>query len=148
MKRRKIRGEKIKVSKRRGNVAIGGLILAAMGYVLGILTAPKSGKATREEIQKKAIAAKKEAEDNLKKIHSELNDLLKKAKSTTQSVGKTTKGNLDEAVSIAQDAREKVREILSAIHEGEPEDKDLQKALAEAKKAATHLKKYVTKTKK
>jgi gas vesicle protein len=133
------------MTKRRGNLALGGLLLAALGYLAGILTAPKSGKDTRKDIQRTALKAKTLTEKELKTVHSELNDLIEKAKLSTKKVSSAVKLNLDDAIIAAQDAREKVREILSAFHEGEPEDKDLKRAMKEAKNAIDHLKKYVVK---
>lgn len=133
------------MTKRRGNVALGGLLLAILGYIAGVLTAPKSGKETRHDIQRSAQKAKTVAERQLKNLHSELNQLIDAAQISTKQVSAKVKSNLDNSIIAGQDAREKVREILSAFHEGEPEDKDLQHAVNEAKKAVKHLKKYVTK---
>jgi gas vesicle protein len=44
----------MKASKR----AVGAIVGAAVGVAAGILTAPKSGKETREDIKKKAAGAK------------------------------------------------------------------------------------------
>ncbi len=133
------------MTKRPGRLALGGLLLAGLGYLAGILTAPKSGKETRQDIQRKALQAKADAEKRLKNMHSELNDLIDEAKATAKNVTTRAKSGLDEAIIRAQEARDKVRVILSAFHEGEPEDKDLRKAMSEAKKAIDHLKKYVGK---
>jgi gas vesicle protein len=43
-------------------VAIGAVFGAAVGVALGILTAPKSGKDTREELKRKAETAKLKAD--------------------------------------------------------------------------------------
>jgi gas vesicle protein len=51
-------------------VAIGSAIAAGVGYLTGILTAPKSGKATRQDIKKATAKKAKEAEKELKKINS------------------------------------------------------------------------------
>ena len=53
-------------------IAIGTIVAGAVGYVAGILTAPKSGKETRKDIGDAAVKAKNEAERKLKKMHSEL----------------------------------------------------------------------------
>lgn len=135
------------MSKRSSNVALGGLLLAGLGYMVGVLTAPKSGRETRRDIQRAALRAKTEAEKNLKSVHSELNELIEKAKKGTNTASTRARLNIDEAIIKGQDAREKVREILSAFHEGEPEDKDLRNALNEAKKSIEHLKKYAGKAK-
>ena len=45
----------------KGKFAIGALIGIAAGFVTGILTAPKSGKETRDEIKLKALEVKDDA---------------------------------------------------------------------------------------
>lgn len=127
------------------NVAIGAALAAGAGYVAGILTAPKSGKETRKDIQKTAIKAKSEAEKRLKILHSELNDLIAKAKVTVKNVSEGKKDDLTEAIAKAVAAKEKAREVLSALHEGDADDKDLKKAMADVSSAVEHLKKYVGK---
>ncbi len=47
----------MKVSK----LALGAVVGAAVGVAAGILTAPKSGKETRDDIKKKAVDAKDKA---------------------------------------------------------------------------------------
>lgn len=127
------------------NIAIGALLVGLVGYVAGILTAPKSGKETRKDIQKKATQAKTEAEKKLKKLHSELNDLINNGKKKADSAKSTAKKELSAALTKANIAREKAREVLSAVHEGDADDKDLQKAIKEVNSAIEHLKKYVAK---
>jgi hypothetical protein len=53
--------------------------------------------------------------------------------------------DLGKAVSQAEVAKEKARDLLSALHEGDAQDKDLQKAIDEVKKATEHLKAYLEK---
>lgn len=127
--------------KRSGKLAIGAFILAGLGYVAGILTAPKSGRETRRDIKKVTVKAKKEAEKKLKQLHSELSDLIDKAKGMKSKAQAGFSDALDKAVK----AKEKVRVMLSVFHEGDADDADLQKAINDAKKAYADLKKFVTK---
>jgi gas vesicle protein len=133
------------MSKRTRNVALGTLVAAAAGYVAGVLTAPKSGRETRRDIQDAATRAKMEAEKNLKQLHSELGRVITTGKSKAKSAKTATKKELTEALASAQLAKEKARVILSAVHEGDADDKDLKKAITESKKAVEHLKKYIGK---
>jgi len=126
-------------------LAIGTAIAAATGYIAGLLTAPKSGKETRKDIHKAAIKAKTEAERNLKRLHGELNILIDKAKKDATKLKTGAKAEYDDVVAKAQLAKEKVRELLSALHDGDAEDKDLQHAISEANKALKHLKTYLAK---
>jgi gas vesicle protein len=56
--------------------AIGTGIVAAAGYVAGLLTAPKSGKETRAEIKQTVESSRTEAERTLKQLHTELDQIL------------------------------------------------------------------------
>lgn len=125
--------------------AIGAVIAAAAGYVAGILTAPKSGKETREDIKNTAVKTYKAAEKELKELHTELNKLLGEASRKASELKGSAQKNLDKAVTGAKVAKEKARELLSAVHEGDADDRDLAAAVKEAKKAADHLKSYLKK---
>lgn len=126
-------------------LAIGTAIAAAAGYVTGILTAPKSGKETRKDIQSAAVKAKTETEKKLKQLHSELGKLIDQGKLRASSAKATAKTELDKAVASAQAAKDKARQVLSAIHEGDAEDDDLKNAVKEAKQAVADLKVYLKK---
>ncbi|HJQ08478.1 MAG TPA: YtxH domain-containing protein [Candidatus Saccharimonadales bacterium] len=125
--------------------AIGTVIAAAAGYVAGILTAPKSGKETRQDIKNAAHHAYAEAEKQLKKLHTELNQLLAEGREAAAKLKGTAQEDLEKAMAAAKAVKEKTRELLSAIHEGDADDKDLQKAIAEATKAVDHLRRYLKK---
>jgi gas vesicle protein len=131
-----------------GNVkkfAIGAVVAAAAGYVAGILTAPKSGKETRQDIKDAAQRTYTAAEKQLKVLHTELTDLLGQAKNKVSELKGSAQENLEKAMTAAKAAKEKARELLSAVHEGDAEDKDLQNAIKEANKAVEHLKSYLNK---
>jgi gas vesicle protein len=126
--------------------AMGAVLAAAAGYVTGILTAPKSGKETRNDIKHAANQKMTEAERQLKKLHTELTTLLNKTKNEANDLKGKARDDYNEVVRISQNVREKARDVLSALHEdGTVEDKDLKKAIDDAHKAVEHLKKYVKK---
>ena len=130
---------------KKRSLAIGTLLVAGAGYVAGLLTAPKSGRDTRKDIQKATQTAKNEAERKLKQAHIELNKLQDEAKKfVDKSKGKAST-ELSKARKNAEVVAKKARLVLSAVHEGEEGDKDLQIAINEVKKATSHLKKFVTK---
>jgi gas vesicle protein len=131
------------MKKTTERLAVGATIAAAVGYVAGILTAPKSGKETRAEIQRNASKARTEAEHQLKGLHSELNSLINDGKDQANKANAKVKKELAEVLAKAHIAKDKAREMLSAIHEGDAEDRDLQKAISEVSKAIKHLKKYL-----
>ncbi|HSX15337.1 MAG TPA: YtxH domain-containing protein [Candidatus Saccharimonadales bacterium] len=124
-------------------VAIGAAISAAVGYVAGILTAPKSGKETRADIKNKAMETYAAAEKQLKKLHTELTDIIDEVSDRITSFRNSKEVNA--ALDRGRDAKQKAREVLSALHDGEAEDKDLQKAIGDATKAIEHLRDFLRK---
>ena len=125
--------------------AVGTLLAAAAGYVAGILTAPKSGKETRQDIKETTEKTIQETEKQLKKLHTELSDLLLQAKTRAEKLSGKAKEEMDMAVKATHTVKEKAREILSAVHEGDADDKDLQKAIKDSQKAIDHLKTFLAK---
>lgn len=133
------------MDKRTKRFAVGAVVAAAAGYVAGILTAPKSGKETRKDIKDTAVRGYGMAEKELKVLHTELSKLMDEAGKKATDLKGSAQKNLDKAVAGAKVAKEKARELLSAIHEGDANDKDLDNAVKEAKKAADHLKSFLKK---
>jgi gas vesicle protein len=127
------------------NFAIGAAVAGVVGYVAGILTAPKSGKETRQDIQTAAIKKKREAEKMLKKLYSDIEDLIDQGKQAASQMSAKSHEDWDKAVTVALGAKERVREVLSALHEGGADDKDLDTAIKEANSAVEHLKSYLDK---
>jgi len=125
-------------------LAIGAAISAAVGYVAGILTAPKSGKETRKDIKDKASATYAAAERELKKLHTELTDMIDEVSDRIASFRNSKE--VSDALDKGRDAKQKAREVLSTLHEGgETNDKDLQKAIKDATAAIEHLRDFLTK---
>jgi gas vesicle protein len=133
------------MNKGAKRLAIGTLIAGAAGYVAGLLTAPKSGRATRQDIKDAADNTISETERQLKKLHTELTELLGETKKRGKDVQGKAKSELDDITAKAVSAKDKARELLSAIHEGDTENKELQRAMNDASKAVTHLKKFLKK---
>lgn len=110
-----------------------------------MLTAPKSGKDTRAELKTKASETYSVAEKELKKLHTELGDVISEAGDKLSTLRGRGEKSLDDAVSKGQKAKDKAREMLSSLHDGEADDKDLKKAIAEATKAVENLRNYLKK---
>jgi gas vesicle protein len=125
--------------------AIGAVVAAAAGYVAGILTAPKSGKETREDIKDGVERGVAEAEKQLKKLHTELSTIIAEGKERLSSAKGRSQEELNKAIKSAQVMKDKARELLSAVHEGDVDDKDLKKAIKDAANAIDHLKTYLKK---
>src|SRR5487761_1205459 len=126
-------------------LAVGSGMAAGAGYLVGLLTAPKSGRQTREDIVEVAERGRKEGEKELKKLNTELNDVIGEAKKRGEKVSNKTQTELKELMEKAMDTTEKVREVLSAIHEGDAEDQDLNRAIKNANRALEHLRDYLKK---
>lgn len=124
--------------------AISALTAALAGYVIGILTAPKSGKETRRDLQAAAGRALAESEKALKHLYSDMDKLLDEGAAKAKLVGAEAKKELDKALKQVAQAKTKARAILSAVHEGEATNKDLDKAIKEAKAALNHLRRFLS----
>jgi gas vesicle protein len=124
-------------------LALGTALAAVVGYVAGILTAPKSGKETREDIKHATKTTIAEAEKHLKQLHTQMTQVLAEAQQKAAVLKGKALEELNAAISIAKNAKEKAREILSAVHEGQAGDKELKKAIADGSKALEHLKKFL-----
>lgn len=126
-------------------VAIGAAVAGAVGYLAGILTAPKSGKETRKDIKDTAVKSWAKVEAQLKTLYTDLSKKIDEAKEYAGKVSGKSREELDKLVAVAKDKREKVREMLSAIHEGDADDADLADAVKEATAALDHLKSFLKK---
>ncbi|MBI2588708.1 YtxH domain-containing protein [Candidatus Saccharibacteria bacterium] len=123
-------------------LAIGALIAGIGGYLAGILTAPKSGKETREDIAEKAEDLKDDAQEQLQKASDELGELIKTAKTKTLELGSKARAEFNETVVRAKDAQNKALHVLKAVKSGEADDPQLSKAIKQAKLAAKNLSRY------
>lgn len=126
-----------------GKWAIGAVFAGIAGFLAGILTAPKSGKETRSDIKHAAIKAKTEAEKTLKNLHSDLNKTIADVRAKSDELSGKAKTEFDEIVEKAKMAKEKVRDVLSTMHDGNPDDPDLKKALKDGQDALKSLGKFV-----
>ena len=124
------------------NIAIGALPAGAVGYVAGILTAPKSGEETRADIADKAGDLKQAAAEEIAELQGEIKDLLAKAKTETIALSGKARAEFNEAVARAKDAQSKLATMLKAVKAGEAEDPELNKAIKQAKAASKNLAKY------
>jgi gas vesicle protein len=135
------------MGKKERNLAMGAIAGAGVGYLVGILTARKSGKETRKDIANATLAAKNQAEKKIKSLHTNLVELLKEGEALLKSTKSNAKAGFINALERAKLARDNTRDVLSAIHEGDADDKDLKEAITQANNAIEHLKDYLNKQK-
>jgi len=124
------------------NVAIGAAIAGAVGYIVGVLTAPKSGKETRDDIARKSGEVKDSLLNELSDRQDELAALLARVKSETIVLSGKARAEFNEAVARAKDAQGKLKVAILAVKAGEADDPELNKAIKQAKAAAKNLNKY------
>jgi len=122
-------------------VAAGGFGILAVGYALGILTAPQSGKQTRKDIKDKATNSVSDLERDLKTIYSQTKATLDKLAKDNPKLSDKIKT----AKTTAQKSQIKIRDILTAIHGRDNVDDDLEVVLLDAKIALNDLKDYLKK---
>jgi gas vesicle protein len=123
-------------------IAIGSAVAGLAGYLAGILTAPKSGKQTRDDIAKSAVDLKEDAEGQLQDLNEELKDLIKSAKVKTVALSSSARAEFNEAVVKAKDAQNKSSQVLKAAKAGEASDPDLNRAVKQARQAIKNLGKF------
>jgi gas vesicle protein len=123
--------------------ALGALIAGVAGYVGGILTAPKSGKETREDIADKAEDIKNDTRVELENLQDDISDLLAKVKARAEALGSQAREELNEAILRAKDVQSKTTVVLKAVKSGEAEDPQLNVAIKQAKQAKKNLSQYL-----
>jgi gas vesicle protein len=123
--------------------ALGAVIGGTVGYLAGLLTAPKAGKETREDISKKAADVKSDAEIQLQLTMDDLGEAMQAAKSKSANLNAKARKELDEAVAKAKVAQSKSSEVLKAFRAGEADNPDLNKAVKQAKQAKSNISKYL-----
>lgn len=133
------------MGKTAKRLAIGAAMAGAAGYLAGLLTAPKSGKETRDELKQAGASSVSEVEKQLKLLHTELGKLVDDTKDTSNDMSDKAQMEFKKLINTAKESKEKLREVISAIHEGEAADKDLNKALSDAQHAIEHIKDYLKK---
>lgn len=80
----------------KGKFALGALIGGAIGAVAALLTAPKSGKETREDIKKKVDSIKTDTEKKVKEVSKQAETVAKDVKTHAETAVKDVKFQADE----------------------------------------------------
>lgn len=131
-------------SNSKGGKIVAGVVLAGLaGYIAGVLTAPKSGQETRQDIRDGASRALEVAEEKLLSLREDLGDLIEIASSKVTSAKGRAKDQLNNAIDIAKDARVKSAEVAKAVKHGEADQSELNRAMKQLKDAKKNLTKYL-----
>ena len=126
-------------------ILTGAAVAGAAGYLAGILTAPKSGRETREEFRRTANKGAADVETELSTLQDELTGLVEQARDRGEDLGGKAQKELHKLVDSARDSKHKAQGVMGALQEGKASDKDLAKALSDAKHAIEHIKDYLKK---
>lgn len=102
-----------------------GIILGAIaGVIAGFLTAPKSGKETREDIKKKAHEVKGSAERKLKDAHKELGKLIDDTSAKAEKLKGQARDELKDLTSKAEDLKAQIKSAITSIKSGDDDNDD------------------------
>jgi gas vesicle protein len=123
--------------------ALGAAVAAVTGYLAGVLTAPQSGKDTRDDIANKAGDVKMSAEEQLQAVSNELKSLIKETKNRSLALSSQAREEFNEAVIKAKDAQNKAGTVLKAVKAGKADDPQLNKAIKQARQAQKNLAKFL-----
>lgn len=105
-------------------LGLGIIIGTVVGLVAGLLTAPKSGKETRQDIKNKAGELKGAAERKLKEAHKELGKLSEELKAKAKTLQGKAKEELDELSKKADELKDRVKAAITSIKSGDDEGDD------------------------
>ena len=100
----------------KGKFAIGALLGAAAGFIVGIVTAPKSGAETRADI-------KKEAKDIKENISKKAEEVSKEACEVAGDVKEKTGEVMEDVKEKAEDLKERVEFAAKGAKKGFEEKK-------------------------
>lgn len=103
---------------------IGVILGALVGVITGFLTAPKSGKETRQDIKDKAKEVKGTAERKLKDAHKELAKLSDEAKVKAKELQGKAKDEMDDLSKKADDLKDRAKSAITSIKSGDGDDDD------------------------
>jgi len=105
-------------------LGLGILIGAAVGVATGLLTAPKSGKETREDIKKKAGEVKGSAERKLKDAHKELGKLSSELQAKAEDLKGDALKEAKELGAKADELKARVKAAITSIKSGDDDNDD------------------------
>jgi len=102
-----------------------GVILGAIaGILAGFLTAPKSGKETRDDIKKKAHEVKGSAERRLKDAHKELGKLIDETTAKAEKLKGQARDELKDLTAKAEELKAQIKSAITSIKSGDDDNDD------------------------
>lgn len=133
------------MGKKSKAVAVLALVAFGAGVATGLLTAPKSGKETREDLKKASGKLKEELDKKYNEVQGSLSETIESAMSQVGNFRGSAEEKLEDLIDQAKQAEYKVKDVYRAMRHGDADDKNLSKALDQANKAKDHLFKFLNK---
>lgn len=124
---------------------VAGLIGLGVGLVAGYLTAPQSGKETREDIMNKSRDLKDQAVEQYHETKDKISQAIEEGMEAANNFTGSSKRTLMNLVNKAKEAEYKAMDVFRAVKSGEADDRNLDKAVSHANKAKDNLLKFLNK---
>jgi gas vesicle protein len=124
--------------KSGGKFILGAALGAAVGAVAALLTAPKSGKETREDIKTKATEMSHEAMRQLRKLEGELNKRISDAKRLVGKLEGDARTEVEALITRAERTRDRAMKMAEDIKNDTKKQLD-EKFMDDAKGILTDL---------
>lgn len=127
-----------------GKFALGAILGAAVGAAAALLTAPKSGKETREDIKNKATEVSHEALRQLRKVEGELNKRISDAKRLVGKYEGEAKREVENLITKAEKMKDravKMTEELKADTKNKVDERfldDVRQVIADLERLRDH----------
>lgn len=131
------------MKKNSRNIIVGAILVGAASYVAGILTAPKKGKETREDIRHASVNFKISLEKALKKLYTDSSRQLERALNVNQNLTAQTKKELDLLIASVKHAKDKIKVYLTSLRDGEIEEEEITLLLTDGRDNTERLKFFV-----
>ncbi len=126
-----------------GKLVVGMFIAGLAGFAAGVLTAPKSGSETRQDIKRTANRVVADLQERIENLREDIDDLIIIATDKSYELKGRAKNQLDDAIEKAKDARTKASTVAKAVKNGEAEEPELNRAIKQLSDAKKNLTKYL-----
>lgn len=132
-------------SEKNRGFATGAAIGAVAGVLVGILFAPKSGKETRQDIKDTGTKVAEKLQAKARDLQLELSQLIEQGESQAKAAGKVASDKMKTLIEQAKHTRDSLATLVTAVKNGEADDKDLNDAIKKANEAKEALASYLKK---
>ena len=131
------------MKKNSRNLIIGAAALGAVSYLAGILTAPKKGSETIDDIRHASVKAKIGLEKSLKKLYSDSSKQIERALCVNHNLTAQTRKELDSMVSALKNVKESIKNYLTSIRDGDIEENEITLLLTDGRNNTQRLKLFI-----